>query len=71
MSPFAGAKGSVTAKTSGGNIELQGIAGSVEAKTSGGYVQAALTSGSHGKSALSSAGGWIEVTLPADTKGDC
>ena len=60
--------GSVVAKTSGGNIELREVAGSVEAKTSGGYVQAVLTSGAHGKSSLASAGGWIEITLPADTK---
>jgi len=39
----------VTPRRPEGIIELQGIAGSVEAKTSGGYVQAALTSGSHGK----------------------
>jgi DUF4097 and DUF4098 domain-containing protein YvlB len=61
-------KGSVVAKTSGGNIKLEEVAGSVDAKTSGGYVQAVLTSGAHGKSSLASAGGWIEITLPADTK---
>lgn len=63
-----GANGSVEAKTSGGDIELQAIAGSVEAKTSGGNVRVAMTSGMHGKSSLSSAGGWIDITLPADTK---
>ena len=62
------ATGRVTAQTAGGDIELEDISGSINAETAGGDIIAELNpSGNHGSS-LETAGGDIELFLPAKAK---
>ncbi|HET8773591.1 MAG TPA: DUF4097 family beta strand repeat-containing protein [Thermoanaerobaculia bacterium] len=62
------AQGRVVAKTMGGDIEVRQLAGSLDAGTMGGNVDVAVTRGD-GNIEISSMGGHIELTLPADFSG--
>lgn len=63
-----GAIGNVEASTGGGNITLKNISGSVEANTAGGNIYAELNPGNNSNSDLNTAGGDINLTIPADSK---
>ena len=58
------AAGHVVAKTMGGNIEVRQLDGSLDAGTMGGNVEVAVARG--GDIEISSMGGHIEITLPAN-----
>jgi DUF4097 and DUF4098 domain-containing protein YvlB len=62
------AQGHVTAKTMGGDIEVRQLAGSIEAGTMGGNVEIAVTR-ADGNIVVTSMGGHIELTLPANFSG--
>lgn len=62
------AQGRVIAKTMGGNIEVRQLAGTLEAGTMGGNVEVFVTRGD-GDIIISSMGGHVELTLPANFSG--
>jgi DUF4097 and DUF4098 domain-containing protein YvlB len=63
-----GASGTVEAKTAGGDIDCSNVTGSIAAGTAGGDVYAELNPSGSGMSALETAGGDVEIVLPADAK---
>jgi hypothetical protein len=63
-----GATGKVVAKTMGGHINLQNITGSIDASTEGGHVSAELNPKLNTNSNLETAGGNIELQIPAYAK---
>jgi hypothetical protein len=65
---IAGATGETVARTAGGSIKLTGIKGYVEATTAGGDIYVELDPTNEGKSTMETAGGDIELYLPADAK---
>jgi DUF4097 and DUF4098 domain-containing protein YvlB len=62
------AQGRVVAKTMGGNIRIRELAGSLDAGTMGGNVEVDVAKGD-GNIEISSMGGHIEITLPANFSG--
>jgi DUF4097 and DUF4098 domain-containing protein YvlB len=62
------AQGRVTAKTMGGDIEIRDVSGPVDAGTMGGNVEIVVTRGD-GNIEISSLGGHVELTLPANFSG--
>lgn len=62
------ARGRVIAKTMGGNIEVLRLEGSLDAGTMGGNVDVDVVRGG-GTIEISSLGGHVEITLPADFSG--
>ena len=62
------AQGRVVAKTMGGDIRIRELAGSLEAGTMGGNVNVYVVKGD-GNIEISSMGGHIEITLPANFSG--
>lgn len=62
---LAAANGKVQAKTAGGDLDLRGVTGSIEGKTAGGDIFAELSPMSGDPSELTTAGGDIQVYLPA------
>ena len=62
------ARGHVIAKTMGGNIEVERLYGSLDAGTMGGNVEVHVVQGG-GDIEISSLGGSIEITLPANFSG--
>ena len=62
------AHGEVIAKTMGGNIEVDALRGSLEAGTLGGNVEVDVLESS-GDIEITSIGGQIEITLPANFSG--
>lgn len=62
------ATGSAIAKTAGGDIELSDIKGYVTAQTAGGDITVELDPSNERKSELETAGGDIELILPAGAK---
>jgi DUF4097 and DUF4098 domain-containing protein YvlB len=62
------ANGSVNAETMGGNIEMTKVNGSVNAETAGGNILVGLIPDGNESSLLETAGGDIELQLPANAK---
>jgi len=60
-----GATGDVKASTAGGDLVLNGISGSIEASTAGGDIRAELNPDGKANSTLTTAGGELELYLPA------
>jgi hypothetical protein len=63
-----GASGTVEAKTAGGDIECANVTGSITAATAGGDVYAELNPSGSGMNTLETAGGDVQIVLPADAK---
>ncbi|MBP2681408.1 MAG: hypothetical protein H6Q78_1271 [Candidatus Krumholzibacteriota bacterium] len=63
-----GATGTVEAKTAGGDIECANVTGSITAGTAGGDVYAELNPTGTGLNSLETAGGDVQIVLPADAK---
>lgn len=63
-----GATGEVKASTAGGDIQLAAISGSIDASTAGGDIRADLNPEGKGNSSLTTAGGELEISLPASAR---
>jgi DUF4097 and DUF4098 domain-containing protein YvlB len=63
-----GASGTVEVKTAGGDIECANITGSITAGTAGGDVYAELNPSGSRTNTLETAGGDVQIVLPADAK---
>ncbi len=63
-----GASGTVKASTSGGDMRLENVSGSIDASTSGGEIEAELYPTGSGRSKLSSSGGTVKISIPANAK---
>ncbi len=63
-----GATGDVKANTAGGDIVLAGITGSIDASTAGGDIRADLNPDGKANSSLTTAGGELEIFLPASAR---
>jgi DUF4097 and DUF4098 domain-containing protein YvlB len=63
-----GATGDVKANTAGGDVQLAGISGSIEASTAGGDIRAELNPDGKANSSLTTAGGELDLSLPAGAK---
>lgn len=64
------AGGAVTARTGGGDIVLRKVRGPVTARTSGGSITCEITGAASAGGELSTSGGDVTVTLPANGKAD-
>ena len=62
---LSAATGKVEAKTAGGDLQLKSVSGSIEGKTAGGDIVAELIPSGQGPSNLTTAGGDIQLSLPA------
>ncbi|MFB3905616.1 MAG: DUF4097 family beta strand repeat-containing protein [Acidobacteriota bacterium] len=63
-----GATGDVKARTAGGDVQLSAISGSIEAATAGGDIRAELNPDGKANSSLTTAGGELELFLPAGAR---
>jgi len=63
-----GATGEVRASTAGGDIQLVAISGSLDASTAGGDIRAELNPDGKANSSLTTAGGELEISLPAGAR---
>jgi DUF4097 and DUF4098 domain-containing protein YvlB len=64
------AGGAVTARTGGGDVVLRKVRGPVTARTSGGSITCEITAAAGAAGELSSGGGDVTVTLPANARTD-
>lgn len=64
------AGGAVSARTGGGDVVLKKVRGPVTARTSGGSITCEITSVAGAAGELSTSGGDVTVTLPANAKAD-
>jgi DUF4097 and DUF4098 domain-containing protein YvlB len=64
---LSSAAGRVEAKTAGGDLYLKGVSGSIEGKTAGGDIAAELIPTGSGPSRLTTAGGDIQLSMPASS----
>jgi hypothetical protein len=63
-----GSKGRVEASTGGGHLELRNLTGSVKASTGGGSVSVELNPTDEERSTITTGGGDIEFSIPANAK---
>ncbi|RPI28914.1 MAG: hypothetical protein EHM61_03385 [Acidobacteria bacterium] len=63
-----GATGDIKVSTAGGDVVLKAISGSLDASTAGGDIRAEFNPDGKGTSSLTTAGGELEITLPAGAR---